>query len=183
MLTNPTESDARDQAIKAMIADPKARQHEIVAETELNIDYSGSPIVSGDPHSYLKAGQRLPELISVQRTDGQPCRLYEVAHRAGHTLILLAGPAADASALADLHATLQGVAANSPLFEAAVGFGSNRDLPARIGYLEPAAANLLGVEGLTLLAMRPDGYIGLRADRDQLGALQHYRGLVLAGHP
>jgi 2-polyprenyl-6-methoxyphenol hydroxylase-like FAD-dependent oxidoreductase len=186
-MTDLTESDARDEAIKAMIGDPKARQHEIVAETELNIDYSGSPIVSGDANrplasGYLNAGQRLPESISVQRPDGQPCYLYELAHRAGHTLILLAGPAANASALVELQAPVQEVATDSPLFEAAVAFGTSRDLPAQIGYLEPAAANRLGVEGLTLLAVRPDGYIGLRSDRDHLSALERYRTLIHTGH-
>ena len=45
--------------------------------------------------------------------------------------------------------------------------------------LEPAAAGLLGVEQITLLALRPDGYVGLRADRDHLNALEHYRTLLI----
>jgi hypothetical protein len=65
-MTDPTECDNRDQAIRAMIADPKARQHEIVAETELNVDYSQSPIVSGDVNRHLAPGQRLPDTIPVR---------------------------------------------------------------------------------------------------------------------
>jgi len=181
-MTDPTECDNRDQAIRAMIADPKARQHEIVAETELNIDYSRSPIVFTDANSSFAAGQRLPDSISVQRPDGRPCRLHELAQRAGHTLMLIAGPSADGPMFVDLNAALQQLAIDSPLFEAAVALSTRRDLGAPIGYLEPAVADLLGVEGSTLLAVRPDGYIGLRSDRDHLSALERYRTLVYAGH-
>jgi hypothetical protein len=110
------------------------------------------------------------------------CRLYQLAHGAGHTLMLLAGPSANASAHADLHAALHQFAANSPLFETAVAPGIRRDLPAQNRYLEPAAADLLGLEGHTLVAVRPDGYIGLRSDRDHLRAVERYRNLVHTGH-
>jgi hypothetical protein len=69
--------------------------------------------------------------------------------------------------------------ANSLLFEASLALGIRSDLPVQIGHLEPAAADLLGVEGTTLLAVRPDGYIGLRADRDHLTALEQYRTLLV----
>jgi 2-polyprenyl-6-methoxyphenol hydroxylase-like FAD-dependent oxidoreductase len=180
-MTEPAECVARDQAIAAMIADPKARQHEIVAETELNVDYSGSPIIAGDANSNLAPGQRLPDLIEARQPDGQPCRLHQLAHRAGHTLLLLAGPTANASTLTDLHAAAQKFATASPLFEAAIALATRRDLPGEIGHLEPDAAALLGVEGHTLLALRPDGYIGLRADTDHLSALEHYHTLVQTG--
>ncbi len=181
-MTDPTECDNRDQAIKARIADPKGRQHDIVAETELNVDYSRSPIVSGDLNSYLAPGQRLPDSISVQRPDGRPSRLHELAHRAGHTLMLLAAPTAHGPTFVELHATLQDLATRSPLFEAAIALGPNPNLPAQIGQLDSVAADVLGVEGTTLLAVRPDGYIGLRSDRDHLSALQRYCNLVRVGH-
>jgi 2-polyprenyl-6-methoxyphenol hydroxylase-like FAD-dependent oxidoreductase len=182
MMTDPTECDNRDQAIKAMIADPKARQHEIVAETELNIDYSESPIVSGDRNSSLAPGQRVPDSISVLRPDGRPSRLHELAHRAGHTLILLAAPSAHAPTFLELRAALQELASRSPVFEAAIALGPHPDVPAQIGRLDAAAAGLLGVEGNTLLAVRPDGYIGLRSDRDHLIALKSYSNLIRVGH-
>ena len=182
-MTDPTECAARDQAIAAMIADPKTRQHEIVAETELNVDYSGSPIIAGDRNSNLAPGQRLPDLVEARQPDGQSCRLHQLAHRAGHTLLLLGGPTANNSTLTDLHAAAQKFASASPLFEAAIALGTRHNLSDQIGYLEPAAAGLLGVEGHTLLALRPDGYIGLRADRDHLNALERYHNLVQTGHP
>jgi len=182
-LTDPTERDSRDQALRGVLAEPTARHHEVVAEAELNVDYSGSPIVSGDANSHLAPGQRLPDTITVQPPGRRPCRLHELTHRAGHTLILLGGATARGPELADLLAAVQEIVTDSPLFEAAFAFGTHHDLPDHIGHLEPIAADLLGVEGITLVAVRPDGYIGLRSDRDHLSALEHYRILVRTGHP
>jgi 2-polyprenyl-6-methoxyphenol hydroxylase-like FAD-dependent oxidoreductase len=177
MMTDPTERDVRDQAIRAMMANPDDLHHQVMAETELNLEYSQSPIVIGDTNSHLAPGSRLPDTIAIQRLDKQ--RLHQLAHRAGHTLMLLAGPTADVPTLLDLHAALQKLATDSPLFEAAVALGTHPDLLAQIGHLEPAAADLLGVEQITLLALRPDGYVGLRADRDHLNALERYRTLLV----
>ena len=110
--------------------------------------------------------------------DTQTTRLHEVAQRAGHTLLLLGGAAADVAAFVELHAALQELGADSPLFEAAFAFSGHPDLPPHLGRLDPVEADLLGVKGTTLLAMRPDGYIGLRADRDHLGALERYCAVV-----
>ena len=181
-LTDPTERDSRDQAIKAMLADSKARHHEVVAEAELNVDYARSPIVYGDAISTPGPGERLPSMIQVQRSDGQPCRLHELAHRAGHTLMLLGSPTAHGPALVELHTALQELTANSPLFEAAIALSTQLDPRNQIGRLEPVGADLLGIKGTTLLVVRPDGYIGLRSDRDHLSALERYRKLLHAGH-
>jgi hypothetical protein len=180
-LTDPTERDSRDKAIKAKLAEPTARHHEIAAETELHVHYGGSPIVLGDVNRYLAPGQRLPSTVPVQLSGAQPCWLHELTHRPGHTLLLLYGPAAQGPALADLFSALQKIITDSPLFEAAMAFGTRSDLPDNIGHLDPAAADLLGVRDTTLLAVRPDGYIGLRSDEHHLSALEHYRALVLSG--
>jgi 2-polyprenyl-6-methoxyphenol hydroxylase-like FAD-dependent oxidoreductase len=177
-MTDPAKCDERDQAIRTMIADPKARQHEIAAETELNIDYSESPIVFGDASSSLAAGFRLPDTILVLHADGPLPRLHRFAQRAGHTLMLLAGPSADASAFADLYSTLENSVTGSPLFEAVFAFSTNSELPDQTGYLEPAVADRLGLQQITLLAMRPDGYIGMRSDRAHLDMLERYRALL-----
>ncbi|WP_291694469.1 FAD-dependent monooxygenase [Bradyrhizobium sp.] len=170
-MIDAAERDSRDQGIKAALADPKKRHHEIVAETELNIEYSRSPIVSGDANSYLGPGDRLPGAIPVQVSDRRPRGLHELTQGAGHTLMLLAGPTAHNSVLLDLHAALQKHTIDSPLFEASV----------QIGHLERPAADLMGIEEITLLAVRPDGYIGLRSDREHLSAFERYRTLLSAG--
>jgi hypothetical protein len=180
-LTDSTERDSRDKAMRAVFAGPTALHHEVVAETELNVNYSGSTIVCGDTNSHLAPGQRFPDTIPVQLLDRGPCRLHELTRRAGHTLVPLGGPTARASALAELLATLQKLATGSLLLEAAVAIGTRPDLPDHIGRFEPAAADLLGVQDITLFAVRPDGYIGLRSDRNHLKALERYRTLIRVG--
>jgi len=180
-MTDPADCLARDQAIAAMIADPKARQHEIVAETELNVDYSNSPIVFGDRNDVITAGYRVPDTIFVQPWGKLPCRLVELTQRPYHTLLLLAGPDALGSVVVDLDAALQKFAADSPLFEALFTLAAQSDSPAPIGQLGSIEANLLGVKAITLLAVRPDGYVGLRSDKNHLLALKRYRTLILEG--
>jgi 2-polyprenyl-6-methoxyphenol hydroxylase-like FAD-dependent oxidoreductase len=182
-LTDPAERDKRDEAIRAMLSDPEDLRQQVMAETELIIDYSSSPIVAGDASNDLAAGYRLPDTIPIQWPNTSRRGLHQLAHREGHTLMLLAGPDADDSAFVDLHTALQDLAKGSPLFEAAVALSTRPDLPAPIGQLASSAADLLGVEGITLLAMRPDGYIGLRSDRNHLIALERYRALIHTGNP
>jgi 2-polyprenyl-6-methoxyphenol hydroxylase-like FAD-dependent oxidoreductase len=55
-ITDPVERANRNQGIRATLAEEKARHHEIVAETELNVDYSGSPVVWGDDSGGLQRG-------------------------------------------------------------------------------------------------------------------------------
>ncbi len=181
-LTDPAKRRSRDQEITSRLADPATLHLEVAAEAELNINYSGSPIICGNANKSLAPGNRLPDTIRVEWKDGSSRRLHQLGHRAGHTLMLLAGPNAHPTAFVDLYATLQKRSTNSPLFEAFHSLGLSRDLPVDIGYLEPEAAALLGLEGNTLLAIRPDGYIGLRADQNHLAALNHYRTLLHAQH-
>jgi hypothetical protein len=179
-ITDSAECEKRDQGIRAKLADAKRLHHEVAAETELIADYCESPIVFGDVNSKLAAGRRLPDTIPVQPPGMQSHNLHRLG-RAGHTLLLLAGPGAHIPTLVDLHGALQKLTAESTLIEAIVALGSDTDLPAQIGKFEPGATDLIGVEGITLLAVRPDGYIGLRADRDHLNALERYGALIGAG--
>jgi len=180
-VSDPAECDKRDQGIRAKLADAKTLHREVAAETELIADYCGSPIVFGDVNSKLAAGRRLPDTIPVQLAGVRAHKLHGLGHRAGHTLLLLAGAGAHIPTLVDLHGALQKLTAESMSIEAAITLGSHPDLPAQIGKFEPGAADLLGVEGITLLVVRLDGYIGLRADRDHLNALERYGVLVGAG--
>lgn len=177
-LTDPTERASRDLAMRTTLAETASRHHEAVAEAELNVNYSASPIVAGDANRRLAPGQRLPDTIAVRSPDGRPARLHELTHRAGHTLVLLSDPTANVDVLADLLHTLQELTADSPQVEAAIALSACRDVPEPIGSLESSAADLLGVDGTTLLAVRPDGYIGLRADRDHVSALERYHTLL-----
>jgi 2-polyprenyl-6-methoxyphenol hydroxylase-like FAD-dependent oxidoreductase len=181
-MTDPTERKARDEALKSSLADQEKVHHDIVAETELNIQYAHSPLIFGDANSSFAAGYRLPDNIPVQLPQADPSNLHALGHHAGSTLMLLGGPTANPSALLALHAALQKHVRDSPLFETAVALTAGASVPDSIGHLEPAAAAQLGIAGTTLLAIRPDGYVGLRADRDHLAALERYAAFLQTGH-
>lgn len=178
---DPDECAARDQAIVTMIGDPKARQHEIVAETELNLDYLDSPIVFGDRNDRIAAGSRIPDKIFVQPPGKPRCRLIELAQRPGHTLLLIAGEGASGAEVAALNADLRKLTEGSPLFEACIALATETNALANIGRLGHIEADLLGVKAMTLLVVRPDGYVGLRSDENHLQALESYQSLILRG--
>jgi 2-polyprenyl-6-methoxyphenol hydroxylase-like FAD-dependent oxidoreductase len=181
MMTDPAEREKRNQAIRAMLSDPQELHHQVMSETELIIDYSGSPIIARDSNDELSAGFRLPDTIAVEWPEAPGRRLHQLAHRAGHTLLLLAGTEANDTELASLHAAIQSFAVASPMFESAVTLATCSDASGGTSHLKPGAADRLGIKGLTLLAMRPDGYIGLRSDSDHLAAAERYQGLIQAG--
>ena len=182
MVTDPAERDRRDQATRTMLNHPEDLHQQVMAETELINDYSHSPCVTGNRCRGLAAGYRLPDNVTVNWPDTTPCGLHHLAHRAGHTLILLAGPDADASVLVDLHAAFQKVAKDSPLFAETFVVATAADAPLEVGRIDRCAADQLGIDGVTLLAVRPDGYVGLRSDQDHLPALQRYRTLLHEGN-
>ena len=53
-----------------------------------------------------------------------------------------------------------------------------RDGWARLG---PDGAGDLGVDGVTVLVVRPDGHVGLRADRDHAEQVAAYQSVLRAG--
>ncbi len=87
-----------------------------MAETELNVNYTSSPIVASDINRRLGPGQRLPDTIKVKPAGTGPCRLHELTHRAGHTIMLLEGSGARGSEIAERLAALREFATDSRLF-------------------------------------------------------------------
>ena len=181
IMPDPTERKTRDQAIKTALADPDMLHFDVVAETELNVDYAHSPIVFGDGNNSFAAGYRLPDNIPVRMPQPGPSSLHALGHRAGSTLMLLGGPGADPMALSALNGALQEHVKRSAMFEAAVALTAGDCVSDSIGQFDSTAAAKLGMEGSTLLAIRPDGYVGLRADRDHLVALDRYSTFFQTG--
>jgi 2-polyprenyl-6-methoxyphenol hydroxylase-like FAD-dependent oxidoreductase len=171
----------RDRSMRAMLADPTARQHEIVAEAELDVEYSASPIVSGDANGALAPGQRLLDTIATRWSATESGRLHEHTRNAGHTIVLVNGVDADTRSVSDLLGALLDVVTGSPMLDAVITLGVGEPPTDHAGSIEPSGAELLGVQDITLFAVRPDGYVGLRADHGHLAALERYQALVL-GH-
>ncbi len=157
----------RDAALRGAFADPQTSHHEAIAEAELNISYAGSPLVAGGGTSAgdgaLAAGERLPDLGPVRPDGAAECRLHELTHglRDQLLLVLVGDRQAGADgALEPLLGELREELDGSELFERL----------AVLGELEPALAGELGIEGLAVLAVRPDGHVGLRAAADHAAA-------------
>jgi 2-polyprenyl-6-methoxyphenol hydroxylase-like FAD-dependent oxidoreductase len=144
ILTDPAARLDRDTAIRSAFAEPAPRHNEIVAETELDVEYSASPIVFGNAGRTFAPGQRVPGTIPVRSK--------------GHTIVV----AGDA----DLLDGLQKVKDGSRVFETIVSLSMN-DVPDISG-------------GTTAAVVRPDGYVGMRSERDHFAALARYHDLVTA---
>ncbi len=178
LLRGETDRRARDEAIRGVLADPEARHHEAVAEAELDIDYNGSPIVLGDRNDVLWPGQRLPDWIEVSHPAGRRM-LHQHAGCNGHTAILLAGTSANGEAIARARRELEPLC-DGTIVESTVAFASGPDVAEADGYIEPLTTSRLGVGGLTLLLVRADGHVGLRADTDHAVSLESYVNLLRA---
>ncbi len=172
-LVDPGERATRDAAIRAAFADPRSRHEEAVAEVGLNVTYVGSPIVLG------AAGERLPDVGPVTPAGSEARRLQQLTQRPGHTLLLLSRGGA-AEWLAALLAELQAVAYDSGLFDAAFALSTEPGEAAALGRIDAEAAEQLGVGEATLLAVRPDGHVGLRADDSHAAELGRYVALLRA---
>jgi 2-polyprenyl-6-methoxyphenol hydroxylase-like FAD-dependent oxidoreductase len=184
-LTDPAERRVRDETLRAVFANPKSRHHESIAEAELDIDYGGSPIVMGDNHEALAPGQRLPDTIEVTLASGEACMLHELTNRAGHTALVIGGLSAHGDGLARLENSLRAgsgaTVTPANIIEVTVVLTAGSDDQHLCVRLAPAAADQLGIGEVTLLVIRPDGHVGLRADRDHLEALAAYHTLLVSG--
>jgi 2-polyprenyl-6-methoxyphenol hydroxylase-like FAD-dependent oxidoreductase len=179
-VTDPAQRRARDETLRMIFADPTSRHHEIVAEAELDIDYHGSPIVMGDENAALAPGQRLPDTIDVLLADGGAGMLHELTHRAGHTALLLGGLSAPVDELVRLDSAIR--AGSDPfIIEARVVLTTRSEARQPCAGLAPGAAELLGIGEITLLVIRPDGHVGLRADGDHVAAMAAYQRVLESG--
>ena len=109
------------------------------------------------PRSRAVAGDDSAALAPGVLLPDTPQRLHELTHRPGHTLLVLGGPQADPARVNALVAELDAVA----------------------GTMDEAVAAQLGVVDVTILAVRPDRYVGLRDDRgDPRVVAEYLDGLV-----
>ncbi len=181
MVIDPAERRARDEAIRAVFADADSRHHEAVAEAELDIDYAGSPIVTGDKHDALAPGQRLPDTIEVYLPNGRPCMLHELANRAAHTALLIGGSAIDTEVLARVDESIRARSRACVIIEEFVVISAGSDDRSPYARITPTTAEQLGMVEITLLVIRPDGHIGLRSDCNHLEDLTAYQRLLVSG--
>ena len=179
-LTDRAARAERDESLRRVFANPALRHQEAIAEAELDIDYGDSPIVMGDSNAALQPGHRLPNTISVRLPGGEEAFLDQLANGMAHTALLIGGPAAEAGDLRRLGAATR-AATDASLIGATVVATASADGHDTWTRLDPSGADRLGVDGTSLLAVRPDGYIGLHADHHHLKALADYQAMLGSG--
>ncbi|MFD4837445.1 FAD-dependent monooxygenase [Achromobacter sp. NPDC058515] len=177
MVADPRQRRERDAAIRAAFANPESRHHEAVAEAELDIDYAGSPIVMGDAHAVLWPGQRLPDHIDIRFAAGGAGKLHDYAKRSGHTALIIGGPSTPQQALEQVRRDMEPFF-DGAIIEMVIAITANAGVSDVDAYLEPAAADLLGVGDVVLLVVRADGHVGLRAEQRHAETLSAYIELL-----
>lgn len=196
-LTAAAARAERDVSIRATFGDRDSAHHEAASAAEIDRRYPRSRVVAGeveggsDPAGEAAAGAeprvaapgtRLPETALVEPVGGEPLPLHALTHRAGLTLIVLGGPRSEPGRVGELVARL--AARPRPIVDGIVGLsvhagGADDTRSAAVGTLDAAVADQLGVADVTVLAVRPDRYVGLRDDRGDLATIEAWLdGLV-----
>ncbi|MDQ6945266.1 MAG: FAD-dependent monooxygenase [Actinomycetota bacterium] len=179
------ERVARNAGVSAAFGDAESAHLEAVAAAEVDRDYSGSPIVVGRP-AYevdgVPAGRLVPVTAPVCPVDGPPRPLHELAHRLGHTVLVLGGPTTTPTEVAAVLDDLVAVPALGFL-ESSFGFVVEDEAPDTspqgLGTMRTETADQLGVGRLSVLVVRPDRYVGLRwDDQDAAGVVAAVSGYV-----
>ena len=168
---------ARDAEIRRTLADPEIAHHEAAAVSEIDRSYPRSRAVAGDGGSGLVPGRLLPDTPQVEPADGDPRSLHELTHRPGYTLLVLGGPQADPDRVRDLVAELE--ERSGAAIDAIVGLCTRPDGPT-VGRIDESVAVQLGAGGVTVLAVRPDRYVGLRDDGGDPRAVEAYLNALVA---
>ena len=125
----------------------------------------GCGVVVGDPNELLPAsgGPQVSPNTGPVHPFGGRLSLHRQTHRANHTLLVLGGPEAEEQEIIDTKGILDATVAGSPMVDAVLGF-CLKPSTADIGQMDPMVAEQLGITRLTVLAIRPDRYVGLRSD-------------------
>ena len=101
--------------------------------------------------------------------------LHELTNRASHTAPLIGGSSSHGEGLARLDSSIRARSVATVV----VTTRSGDQYPC--ARLAPAAADQLRIGEVTLLVIRPDGHVGVRADRDHIEALAAYHALLVSG--
>lgn len=192
-LSNPVAAAVRNH-LYAVVSQLEVVQHRAADQIgELAISYRHSPIVAehggglaglhpfGGPH----AGERLPDVASLQLHAGEERRLFELLRGPRHTLLLLAGHEPGEPTWKRLLAIAGWVGERAGKFidclwamhghaTGAVSVEAGRLVRDPDGALHAR----LGARHDALYLIRPDGYVAYRARPAELAPLQEYLGRV-----
>ena len=95
-----------------------------------------------------------------------------------HTFLVLGGPEADAEQVLETKRALDTILAGSAMVDAVLGFCVERTRD-ELGQMDPSVAEQLGFTRVTVLAIRPDRYVGFRLDDGDPANVENYlEGLI-----
>jgi 2-polyprenyl-6-methoxyphenol hydroxylase-like FAD-dependent oxidoreductase len=173
MLTDPADRRTRNDAIRAKFAGSATRHSEAVAEAELDVDYGASPIVMGGKRASLAPGQRVPDTIVFRSGDGKISRLNSLTNGGGHVALLIGDASSQQEKLARLEDEIR-LACGKDIVETVLTLSTepNGRYP-HLQFLEPAGDTFSAKE-FSAVVIRPDGHVGLRADREPVEATEAY---------
>jgi hypothetical protein len=140
-----------------------------VAAAELGITYVDSPIVAGDAGEGVRPGHRLPEVGPVRVPGCDALALHELTHRCEHTALVLGR---DRARVAALVADVAPLIESSPVLEHVVGLAP--DGTDGLGRVDTPTLDVLGVDALSVLLVRPDRFVAFRSDGAGVDALARY---------
>jgi len=170
----------RDLALASALCSPAAVLAAVEAGHELGVAYPHSPIVAGPPGGPAPhPGERVRDAEPLIGPDGATTALRHVLARPALTVLALTA-GEDPSAHA---ATIAAAAQRHGRHVAAAVVAPGAEPPAGLpvdAYADPAlrAHGRLGAVHPTLLVVRPDGHLGLRADAGDAEALDaHLRAV------
>jgi 2-polyprenyl-6-methoxyphenol hydroxylase-like FAD-dependent oxidoreductase len=172
-MTAQDQTAERDEEIRRTFADPSSSHHEAAAAAEIDRSYVGSGLVAGTECDHLAPGSLLPNAIPVVTAAGDTCELHQLTHRAGHTVFVLGGSAASRDDVVTSVTAIEELAQGSLVIDVVLGFCA-ATAGQGVGRIDGTVARQLGVEALTIVAVRPDRYIGFRHDGKDPGALAQY---------
>jgi FAD binding domain len=172
-MTTPGERAARDVAMRQMLADGQSVHIEVVAAAELDRSYADSPLVQGDAAPLLGAGDLVPDGIHVETALGEACAFHELARHTGHTVFIIGGKATSPDDVEDAMSLVHASLGEMRAISAVVGLCVAPEQQV-IGRIDGAVADLLGVDWLTVLAVRPDRFVGFRHDGGAVAPLVQY---------
>jgi 2-polyprenyl-6-methoxyphenol hydroxylase-like FAD-dependent oxidoreductase len=162
-LTDDAARAERDASIRLIYGDPETAHHEAAAAAEIDRSYEGSPIISGEGPPGATAGALLTSAARVDHPATGPSLLHQLGYRPGHTVVVVGGAQADPGVIPSLVERLEAEHADSSTVDAVFGF-STRPEDGKAGRIDKHVAERLGVDSVTVLAIRPDRYVGLRHD-------------------
>jgi 2-polyprenyl-6-methoxyphenol hydroxylase-like FAD-dependent oxidoreductase len=164
-LKTAAERAERDAGIAMTFGggDIAAAHSEAVALAELDRSYSDSTLVTGEaPGDGLPPGGLLPDTDPVSPAGEEPRMLHELTHRPEHTVFVIGGPGSHPGDVADALTTVGDAVADSPLVGAVYALGV--EAGGRVGRIGQPTIDQLGLGDLTVLAIRPDRFVGHRSD-------------------